>query len=59
MSAEWLLSTDGEALTTVVSEVMSNVQAAVDQRTVQHRRGRPTIDIPEKQLDAGAPFHRS
>ena len=60
MSAEWLLRDimqikhiipDGEALTTAVSEVMSNVQAAVDQSTVQHRRGRPAIDIPEEQLE--------
>ena len=41
---------DGETLTAVLSAIVTTVQAAIDQVTVQQRRGRPSIDIPEEQL---------
>ena len=60
LSAEWLLRDilqiehllpDGQTLTAILSEIVTSVQAAIDQERVRQRRGRPSIDIPEEQLE--------
>ena len=50
MASKKHLIPNGEALCTVVTGVMSNVQVFVDQKILRHRKGRPAIHIPEEQL---------